>query len=280
MALGKKSKQTKTQYETENQQLGREAYPKISPTLDRIGDLTMNPAQYRQDILNNYYNSENSAKWSDAQRNTLRTLVNATANNYAATHGGYSSAGNKYYDDTTRAVNDYNARLWDAGVGRANEMYNKDLANTNNYYSTLLGQHNLAKTPDAIDAYNKVVDQANKNAWTTLANSAGQVIGSIPTSYTRAIGAGLQLAGHAGSTDYSDALARLGGEINQEALGGRQQYINPATNLNVALSDIDKHYQGSGDWDKLRNWITRNNQQGEQTETWEEFLKRNGWDKY
>lgn len=256
MALGKKAKQTKTQYENENQALGRAAYPKIQPTLDRIGDLTMNPDQYRKDILNDYYNSENSARWSDAQRNALRTLANATANNYSATHGGYSSAGNKYYDDTTRAVNDYNARLWDVGVNSANDMYNKDLTNTQSYYKTLLGQHDLAQRPDAIDTYNQVIDKANKNAWTGIANTAGSVIGSIPTPVTRAIGAGLQLAGNIGSTDYSDTLSRLGAEISPSTLGNREQYINPATNLGTIASDITSHYKGQGDWDRLKNWYS------------------------
>ena len=102
MGFGKKEKIKKTQYETENQNLGRAAYPKIQPALDRVGDLTMNPDEYRKNLMDTYYNSDNSAQWSDAQRNIRRNLSNATANNYAATHGGYSSAGQKYYDDVIK----------------------------------------------------------------------------------------------------------------------------------------------------------------------------------
>ena len=89
--FGKKSKQVKTQYETENQQLGRQAYPYIQPARDRMNDLSMNPDKYRQEYINKYFGKD-TAEWNDAMRNYQRIMGNTTANNYNATHGGYSSA--------------------------------------------------------------------------------------------------------------------------------------------------------------------------------------------
>lgn len=213
MTFGKKQKQAKTQYENENQDIGRNAYTQMQPALDRIGDLTMNPDDYRQKMINTYYNTDNSAQWSDAQRNALRTLSNATAHNYAATHGGYSSAGDRYYDDTQRAVNDYNARLWDRGVQSGNAMYQQDLGNTQNYYRTLLGTHDLAKAPDAIDAYNQQLDEANKTWWTEPLAQVGNAVEQFAPGWWKAIGTGMKMGANAASKDYSDSLARLSGQF-------------------------------------------------------------------
>lgn len=265
MGFGKKQPQTKTRYETENQQLGRNAYPQIQPTLDRIGDLAMNPDEYRQNQLNTYYNANNSAQWSDAQRNTLRTLANATANNYAATHGGYSSAGNKYYDDNVRAVNDYNARLWDAGVNNVNNMLTQDTNLAQNYYKNLLAQHDMAAVPDAVDAYNDVIDKANKNSWTNIANTIGQGLSAIPNPYTKAIGAGLQFAGAAGSKDYSGSLSRLGALAGINKAGETSQYINPATNLGATMSNVLDQANKNDTWSKLANWYNNKNDKSKGT---------------
>lgn len=274
MSFGKKQKQVKTQYETENQQLGRNAYPQIQPTLDRIGDLAMNPDEYRQNQLNTYYNANNSAQWSDAQRNTLRTLANATANNYAATHGGYSSAGNKYYDDNVRAVNDYNARLWDTGVKSANDMLTQDTNLAQNYYKNLLNQHDMAAVPDAVDAYNDVIDKANGNSWTNIASTIGQGLSAIPNPYTKAIGAGLQFAGAAGSKDYSGSLSRLGALAGINKAGETSQYINPSTNFGATMSNVLDQANKNDTWGKLANWY--NNRNGQPTGTTPQVTTKSG----
>lgn len=234
MALGKKARQEKTDFENEGQELGKYAYPKINPTLDRIGDLTMNPDEYRQNLLNTYYNSDNSAMWSDAMRNYRRQMANATANNYAATNGGYSSAGDKYYNDIQRYQNDLNSRLWDYGVNSANSMYNKDLANTQDYYNTLTNQWGLKKAGDAIDAYNQQVDKSNKQWWTNALNEVGSAVEALAPGPWKAIGTGMRVGGWAGSTDYSDNLARLAGQF-----GGNvdpSAYRNGATDLGGIVS--------------------------------------------
>lgn len=276
MTFGKKAKQVKTQYETENQNLGRAAYPKIEPTLNRISDLTMNPDEYRKNIIDTYYNSDNSAQWSDTQRNIRRNMANATANNYAATHGGYSSAGQKYYDDVTRAMNDYNSRLWDYGVSGANNMYNSDLTNTNNYYKTLLSTHDLAKTGDAIDAYNQQVDKANKQWWTNALNQVGSAVEALAPGPWKAIGTGMRVGGWAGSTDYGDSLARLGSQFG--ASSDPNAYRTGAEDLGgIVSSGLNNWMNWGGAANTTSNVNATNKSQGD---SWEELVKRNGWGKY
>lgn len=253
MTFGKKEKVDKTQYETENQNLGRAAYPKIQPALDRVGDLTMNPDEYRKNIMNTYYNTDNSAQWSDAQRNIRRNMANATANNYAATHGGYSSVGQKYYDDVTRAMNDYNSRLWDYGVNSANNMYNADLANTNNYYKTLLGTHQLAERGDAIDNYNELVDRQNKQWWSNALNELGSVVENVAPGPWKAIGTGMRLGGWAGSKDYGDAMAMRGQQIDLSS--DPNAYRSGAESLGGIVSSGLNNWMN---WGGLKSGIAKN----------------------
>lgn len=242
MAFGKKAKQVKTQYETENQTLGRDAYSKMAPALNRYSDLAMNPDEYRQKYLNEYYGAD-SAQNSDFLRNYRRQMSNATANNYAATHGGYSSAGNKYYNDVQRSQNDLASRLQDYGVQGANSLYNTDFANTQNYYGILKGTHDLAQAPDAIDAYNDQINKANKQWWTNALSSVGNVVEAAAPGWWKAIGTGMKLAGNAGSTDYSDNLARLSGQFGGSS--DSSQFKNSATDLAGLASS------GVGNW---LNW--------------------------
>ena len=244
MGFGKKAKQVKTQYETEGQQLGREAYTNMQPTLDRIGNLAMNPDEYRQRQLNTYYNSDNSAKWSDAQRMTRRTLADATANNYNATHGGYSSAGSKYYDDVIRKMNDYNARLWDTGVGTVNNMLTQDTNLARNYYNDLWKTHDLAQAPDAIDEYNKQIDQYNKQRWTEPVAQLGTAIESFAPGWFKLIGTGMKAGAYAGSTDYSNNLARLAGQFDGD--NDPSQYRTSASNIGSLLGSSLKGFSNWG----------------------------------
>lgn len=278
MTFGKKQKQEKTQYEAENQVLGRNAYSQIQPAADRMGDLTMNPDEYRQKMMNTYYNPEKSAEWSDAQRNILNTMANATAHNYAATGGGVSSSGNKYYDNNQRNMNDYAARLYDRGVQGANALYQGDLNNTRNYYSTMLGQHNLAQTGDAIDAYNKVLDEANKTWWTEPLTQVGNAVEQFAPGWWKAIGTGMKMGANAGSKDYSDSLARLGGQFG--ASNDPTSYSNSATDFGGLVSSGANNWMN---WSGLKtSGLTNalNNNGTSQGDSWEELVRRNGWEKY
>lgn len=211
MSFGKKQPQVKTQSETENQQIGRQANQYIIPAMQRANDLSMNSDKYRKQYIDDYFT--NSASWNDAQRNMRRQLANATANNYAATHGGYSSAGSKYYDDVTRGLNDYNARLWDQGVKTGDSLWQNDLNAVTGNLSNMNTLHGLAAQGDAIDAYNQQLKEANKRWWTEPLAQIGNAVESMAPGWWKLIGTGMKAGANAASKDYSDSLARLSGQF-------------------------------------------------------------------
>ena len=110
-------------------------------------------------------------------------------------------------------MNDYNSRLWDYGVNSANNMYNSDLTNTSNYYKTLLGTHQLAEQPDAIDNYNELVDKQNKQWWANALNELGAVGEALAPGPWKAIGTGMRINGWIGAKDYGDAMAMRGKQL-------------------------------------------------------------------
>lgn len=248
MAFGKKAKNKKTQYQTENQQLGRRAYPYIQPAFERYQNLTMNPDTYRQQGIDDYFNT--SASWNDALRNYSRQMAQATANNYNATGGGYSSAAQRYYDDVQRNQNDYNARLYDRGVNTVENMLTNDIDRAGNAYNLATGQHNLAAQPDAIDTSNALIDKNNRNAWSNMLQQGGKVV-SMFGPVGRVVGGAMQLGGWAGSTDYSNAIANAlnSGNIKSDA----SAYTNPATDLGTTITgmNFDKIRGDSGYWSNI-----------------------------
>lgn len=252
MAFGKKAKTPKTQYQTENQQLGRDAYGRITPALDRLESLSMNPDEYRQQGINNFFNS--SADWNDAMRQYRRQMNQATANNYNAMNGGYSSAGQKYYDDTQRYANDLNSRLYDRGVQTVNNMLSQDTGLAQNYYNTLMGQHDLAAQPDAIDTANQLIDKSNKNAWSNILGQAGTMVESLAPGWWKLIGTGMKAGANAGSTDYSNAIANVLNSANIKS--DASTYANPSTNLG---SLITSSAQGYKNWNGLFGMINSAN---------------------
>lgn len=248
MAFGKKAKNQKTQYQTENQQLGRQAYPYVQPAFERYQDLTMNPDTYRQQGINNYFNT--SASWNDALRNYNRQMAQATANNYNATGGGYSSAAQRYYDDVQRNQNDYNARLYNQGVKTVENMLSNDIDRAGSAYNLATGQHNLAAQPDAIDTANALIDKNNRNAWSNMLQQGGKVV-SMFGPVGRVVGGAMQLGGWAGSSDYSNAIANAlnSGGIQSDA----SAYANPATDLGTTIAgmNINQMRGDGGYWNNI-----------------------------
>ncbi|MBQ2350090.1 MAG: hypothetical protein II393_02320 [Cytophagales bacterium] len=266
MGFGKKQEVKKTKSEKENQQLGRQAYPSIQPAADRIGNLAMNPDEYRQTQLNTYY-GPNTATWSDAMRNYQRRMGDVTANNYAATHGGYTSAGQKLYDDTQRYQNDLAARLYDKGVQSVNNMLNQDTNLAQNYYKDMLYQHNLAAQPDSIDAYNEAVRKANSNRWTGILDNLGSAVENYAPGYWKAIGTGMRLGANAGSTDTSDVLALRGGQIGLS--GKPSDYANSVTDLGAIMSSGAKNWSNWGGLQGI-NTGRKYSTIGEASEAWKQ----------
>ena len=162
-------------------------------------------------------------------------MSNTTANNYAATTGGYSSAGQRAYDDQQRYQNDLASRLQTQGVNQAGNLVNQWYGNLNTGIGNYRNAYGLGQPYSDIDQYNYIVGQGNgvQNQLAGMASGAGKVFSAIPLPWTQAVGAGLQAAGNLGSIDTSAALGQSGGgsgsswtDIAQSVGGGIGSWIN------------------------------------------------------
>lgn len=202
----KMAKKTQTDYTRGGKAISDTAIPYYQNTLTTLNDYVQNPYETIDTIMDRYYG--NNAMQNDFLRNYNRAMANTTANNFAATGGGFSSSGQRAYNDQQRYQNDLASRLQQYGVGQAfagqNQLYNQALQATPAFHNA----YNLGKEYSDIEQYNYLADQNNSfgNQLAGLAGGVGQVLSAIPTPITQGIGAGLQAAGGLGSTDVSQAL--------------------------------------------------------------------------
>lgn len=205
----KKSKITQTDYTKGGRDISNTAVPLYQDTLNAMGDYNKNPQAYIDSYLNKYYT--NTSGQNDFLRDANRTLANATARNYAATGGGYSSAGQRSYDDTNRYLNDRLARLYDAGVQSSSQMaqnyYNNLLQGSDKYYNA----YKLGEDYSKIQQYNDQVDQSKNNWIGNIMSAAGDLGMSSNNPLGVAIGAALKTGSGFIGKDTSGAEAYLSG---------------------------------------------------------------------
>ena len=208
--MAKQAKQTQTDWTRQGKSIADTSVPLYEDALKLQGDYLSNPQSYIDSYLNKYWS--NSSDQSDFLRQYNRAVSNATANNYSATSGGYSSSGQRAYDDTQRYENDLAARLQTQGVGKAADLVNQWYGNLNTGLGNYRNAYALGQPYSNVEQYNYLVDQNNSfgNQLAGLAGGAGKVLSAIPTPWTQAIGAGLQAAGNLGSIDNSAAMSALG----------------------------------------------------------------------
>ena len=220
--MAKKAKKVQTDYTKGGRDISNTAVPLYQTNLQRIDEYNANPNAMTDANLEKYYT--NTTAQNDFLRDYERSMANKTAQNYAATGGGYSSAGQRAYDDLQRYKSDEAARLYDAGVANAASMaqsYFKNLLNSNAAYHNA---YSLGKDYSDIEQYNNMVDQNNKwyNQVGGIASGVGSVLSNIPNPYTQAIGAGLQLGGNMMSVDTSDYFGSQGAGSGQGYGSGAQ----------------------------------------------------------
>lgn len=197
--MAKVAKKKQTDYSIGGHDISQTAIPLYQTNLGRIDEYLANPQVRLNQYLSDYY--DNNTATSDFLRNYKQAMADQVAQNYAATTGGYTSTGQRAYDQRQRDWSDAMARLRDQGVSSAYNMANQDyqnmLAGNNSYYNA----YGLGKEYSDIDQYNYMAGQ-NNSFWNQalgigggLMSSAGQVLSAIPTPITQGIGAGLQTAG-------------------------------------------------------------------------------------
>ena len=232
--MAKQAKRKQTDYTKGGRDISNTAIPIYQDTLEQIAD-------YNRDqgvgTINNYldtYWSNNAIQQSDFLRDYNRAMSGLANNNYSSTNGGYTSTGQKSYDDQQRYYNDLAARMQSQGVNYASTM-------ANNYYNGLLNgsdrlnaAYRLGKEYSDIDQYNDLVDQSNGNWLSNAMTSVGQGLAMIPNPVTQGIGAALGAAGNFINVDTSGAMASLYG-AGQGQL--QQQYQNQQANNTSILGN-------------------------------------------
>lgn len=224
--MAKMAKKKQTDYTIGGHDISETAIPLYQANLNRMGEYLENPQARQEKYLRDYYDS--NTRTSDFLTNYKRAMAEQTGQNYSATTGGYTSTGQRNYDDLQNYYDKFAAYLRDQGVQSAYNMANQDyqnmLAGNNSYYNA----YGLGKEYSDIDQYNYIADQ-NNDFWNQAlgisgnqAMGAGKILSSIPTPWTQAIGAGLQAAGQFQkdlTVDTSAALNSIGAGTAQRAQG-------------------------------------------------------------
>lgn len=254
--MAKMAKQIQTDYTKGGHDISQTAIPYYQNALGYMNDYLSDPTAYIDKYLNQYY-SDNAQSRKDFDRQYLNAMSKATANNYAATHGGYSSAGQRSYQDLQRNQNDLYARMREQGIqsaaGLAQNWFNSALSATPAYQNA----YSLGKDYSNIEQYNNIAKQNNSfgnqalGVGGQLTSSAGQVFSAIPTPWTQALGAGLQGTGAIMSSqtiDPSSALAAagLGGSSGGSQGAGTNQWSNMAKSIGGGLGATAK--LGGNNW--------------------------------
>ena len=201
----KHAKKKQTDYNIGGKAISDTAIPLYQKNLTRMDEYLSDPTARQDMYLNKYYGADNVDQ-SDFLRNYKRAMGQTTANNYSATTGGYSSSGQRAYDDNQRYWNDYASRLRNQGVTNSYNMANQDYQNMMGANSSYLNAYGLGKAYSDVDQYNDAVNKANSNWYSGVMSSVGKGLQAIPNPWTQAIGAGLSAAGSLTNNGAEDLL--------------------------------------------------------------------------
>lgn len=242
--MAKKAKKIQTDYTKGGHEISQTAIPLYQNNLNRIEEWQ---ADKGIGAAKDYYNTlyANSTEWNDQLRDYQRAMGKVTANNYSATSGGYSSTGQRNYDDQQRYYNDAMARLYDQGIQTA-------LSQSNNYYDRLLNgttaysnAYALGKDYSDIEQYNNAVSKSNNNWIGNLMTSTGSALMQSNNGLLQGIGAAMGTAGNMIQYDTSD-ITGAQGSGSGGTTGG--QYTNYGTALGQGLRTIANTKNADGSW--------------------------------
>lgn len=181
-----------TDYTKGGRDISNTAIPLYQNNLTRMDEYLADPMAAQDAYLNKYYNA-NTAQNTDFRRAYQRDMAKMTANNYAATNGGYSSLGDRSYVDNQRNWNDAAARLYQQGVDSAYKMADNNYWNMLKANSAYEDAYKLGEDYSRIDQFNDQVDQANSQGWNSLMDAAGEAGMKSGNPYAMAIGAALKV---------------------------------------------------------------------------------------
>ena len=240
--MAKKAKKIQTDYTKGGRDISNTAIPLYQTNLQQMADYNNNPSARTDEYLDKYYT--NTTAQNDFLTEYGRAMANKVAQNYAATGGGYSSAGQRSYDDLQRHENDLASRLYDQGVANAAAMAQQDFNNLLQSNAAYQNAYNNGKEYSDIEQYNNMVKQNNKwyNQIGQVLPAVGSTIGSkfggpVGSAIGGAIGNGL---GGMMSVDTSDYFGAQGAGSGQGAGTGAQggQYaVSPWEQLSTMITN-------------------------------------------
>ena len=246
--MAKKAKKIQTDYTKGGRDISNTAIPLYQTNLQQMADYNNNPSARTDEYLDKYYT--NTSAQNDFLREYNRAMSNKTSQNYSATGGGYSSAGQRAYDDLQRHENDLASRLYDQGVANAAAMAQQDFNNLLQSNAAYQNAYGLGKEYSDIQQYNNMVKQAN--AWNNqvgqvlpaVGSAVGSIWGPVGSAVGGAIGKGL---GGMMSTDTSDFFK------SQNAGAGK----GAGSGQGAGTGAQDGQYAVSP-WEQISNMITNN----------------------
>ena len=240
--MAKQAKKIQTDYTKGGRDISNTVVPLYQTNLQQMADYNSNPSARTDEYLDKYYT--NTSAQNDFLREYNRNMSNKASQNYSATGGGYSSAGQRAYDDLQRYEDDLASKLYDQGVANARAMAQQGFNNLLQSNTPYQNAYSLGKEYSDIQQYNNMVKQAN--AWNNqvgqilpaVGSAIGSIWGPVGSMAGGAIGKGL---GGMMSTDTSNFFNSQGaGSGYQQGTGVQGQ-----------------QYSGTP-WEQISNMITKN----------------------
>lgn len=177
--MAKQPKVSQTDYTRGGRDISNTAIPLYQQNLNQLGSYLTNVQDRLDPYLDRYVNLGQAAQQSDFLRDYRQAMGQATAGNYAATTGGYSSLNQTGYDDEQRYYNDLAARMYGQGLGQAADLAAQEWEMLAQSPAVFNSAYQLGKEYSDIQKYNDMAEKINDNWWSNALTSAGDTIGAI-----------------------------------------------------------------------------------------------------
>lgn len=246
--MPKQEKIKQTDYTIGGRDISNTAIPLYQEGLTQLGDYNRN-IQNRLDPYMKYVDLQQASDRSDFLRDYQRAMGQQSAQNYAATGGGYSSANQLGYDDLQTYYNRLAANLYNQGISTAEQMAQNEWSNLYNSLGAYNTAYGLGENYSNIDQYNDMVDKANSNSWTGIMDSLGNAGIASGNPWAMAIGAAMKGTAAAFSTNAADVAGDLRGKITGQQANRTTEYTN-----NANLSESGKSL-GNTIGSNWGNWL-------------------------
>lgn len=195
--MAKMAKQKQTDYTRGGKLISDTSIPLYVSNLGRMDEYLSDPQKRMNKYLTDYY--DNTAAQSDFLRNYQRAMSGQTGLNYSATTGGYTSEGQRAYEDQQRYQNDLAARLRDQGVTSAYNMAAGDFGNMLEANKAYANAYGLGRPYSDVEQYNYLAKQNNSFGSQAAGIGGGLLkgVGAVASAFNPALGMGLMAAGSA-----------------------------------------------------------------------------------